>query len=284
MENSGSLWKYGVEDAGAPIVVEHVNSGGTAVVHLDKASVNCTLRALAPSGNAAAVQDDTSGTVITTASSTYYADYVTGPAGFTSTLTVPVAPGAAPSAQGSVAYDSTAHVPVWGLNTGVGRVPTFLTTLSPAAGDCPEWINATQLGDVGPCTAGVTQGLVLQFTCAALVVTGTTVFLDGQPCATGSMGNAIEFQLPYQSGTYTFKNLYVAYKGTANTSDTVTLWVGGSATMLSCNLNPSGTAPCPDLTHAPTITPSTARNYSMRVTTNSSDTTLGNILVTVQLQ
>lgn len=130
-------------------------------------------------------------------------------------------------------------------------------------------------------SGAVSQGLVLQFTCSGTVTTGTTLYLNGELC--NATTNTTEFALPYQSGTYTFKNLYVNYKNTPAATDALTLYVGGSATSITCNPSPSGAAPCPDVTHTATITPSTARNYSVRLTV-ATGSTIANLCVTIQLQ
>lgn len=82
-------------------------------------------------------------------------------------------------------------------------------------------------------SGAVSQGLVLQFTCAGADSPGATTYLNGQTCATTSGTNSTEFNLPYQSGTYTFKNLYVSFGGTAALTDSVTLYIGGTASTLT---------------------------------------------------
>jgi hypothetical protein len=109
-----------------------------------------------------------------------------------------------------------------------------------------------------------------------------TVYVHSTPCSVTSTNNNTEYSLPYQSGTYTFKNLYVNY-GTPGTSsgDSVELYVGGNPTQIACP--PTSGTQCLDDTHTYTFTiTSPGETYSLRIT--SSDAGVSNVNATVQLQ
>jgi hypothetical protein len=132
-------------------------------------------------------------------------------------------------------------------------------------------------------SGAVSQGLVLQFTCFGSAPSGNTVYLNGQGCVTTT--NTVEFSLPFQSGTYTLKNMYVNYGTVGVPNDTVTLWVAGSSTNISCAPTSASPKQRTDLLsvtgHSASIT--AGQSYSIRVSTHGSET-LTNVLVTIQLQ
>lgn len=123
------------------------------------------------------------------------------------------------------------------------------------------------------------QGQILHFTCVGPVASNSTIYLNGGPCNTTSTSDAVEFTLPYPSGTYRFSHLYVNYSVAGVSTDTVTLFVNGAATSISCS--PTSSSTCSDLTDTASI--SAGQNYSIRVSTHASDT-LKNINVTILLQ
>lgn len=126
------------------------------------------------------------------------------------------------------------------------------------------------------------QGQILQFTCiGAVPTTASTIYLNGGQCSIASGTDAVEFTLPYPSGTYTLSQMYVNYAHPGLTGDTVTLFVNGSsgATPVSCS--PTTTGQCSDLTDTASI--AAGQTYSIRVGTGASDP-LKNINVTIRLQ
>jgi hypothetical protein len=126
------------------------------------------------------------------------------------------------------------------------------------------------------------QGQILQFTCIGAVPTvASTIYLNGGQCSVGSGTDAVEFTLPYPSGTYRFSQMYVNYGHVGLTGDTVTLFVNGSSGTTPVSCAPTTTGQCSDLTHTLTITG--GQTYSIRVSTGASDS-LKNINVTIRLQ
>jgi hypothetical protein len=124
------------------------------------------------------------------------------------------------------------------------------------------------------------QGQILQFTCiGAVATTASTIFLNGGQCTVGSGSDNTEFTLPYPSGSYTFSQMYVNYGHAGLTNDTVTLFVDGTSTNVTCS--PTTTGQCSDPTHTASI--SGGHPYSIRVATQASDP-LKNINVTIRLQ
>jgi hypothetical protein len=66
---------------------------------------------------------------------------------------VPVAAGLTATVNGQIGYDSTASVPHMAVNSADAKLATF--TVTPATGDCVQWISTTQIGDQGsPCGTG----------------------------------------------------------------------------------------------------------------------------------
>jgi hypothetical protein len=123
------------------------------------------------------------------------------------------------------------------------------------------------------------QGQILHFTCIGAVSSSSTIYLNGGPCSTTSTSDAVEFTLPYAIGTYQFSRMYVNYTTAGVSTDTVTLYVNGTATLISCS--PTSASTCSDLADSASIL--AGQNYSIRVLTHASDS-LKNIDVTIQLK
>lgn len=127
-------------------------------------------------------------------------------------------------------------------------------------------------------SGAVSQGIVLQFTCGGAVGALTqTTYLNGQQCSTTA--NAVEFTLPYQSGSDSLKNMYVNYNTAGIAGDAVTLYVDNMAITVICNPTPAGQ--CTDLVRTASITG--GHTYSVRAATQAGST-LNTVLVTLELQ
>lgn len=166
-------------------------------------------------------------------------------------------------------------------NSGTNTPCPLGESVGLAVGD-PSGTTSPHLVDLIPEASvggAVSQGLVLQFTCSGTAASSNTIYLNGQICGTASGTNNAQFTLPFQSGSYTFMNMYVNYTHAGVATDTVTLYVNGSATSVTCP--PTSGTQCSDLTDKASI--SSGQNYSIRIATHASEM-LANVLVTIQLQ
>jgi hypothetical protein len=169
-----------------------------------------------------------------------------------------------------------------------GYVVTNGTTACPigesigiAVGESSAPSNARHLVDLVPeasVSGAASQGQILQFMCSGKAPSaGGTVYIQNTPCSTTT--DTGEFSLPYPSGTYTFRNLYVNYTAAGSGTDTVYLWVNGTRTSIHCS--PTSSTQCTDVSDTAAIT--SGQNYSLRLTSASGDT-LTNVNATIQLQ
>lgn len=182
--------------------------------------------------------------------------YSTGTQDFSgaTSLKVPVKAGATATANGQIAYDSTANVPHMAVASADAKLATF--TATPATGNCVKWINGTQVGDQGAACGSVTSvGLALP---GIFAVSGSPVTGGGTLTGTLSSQTANTFFAgpSGSAGTPAFRAIVAADIPTLNQNTTgnattatalagtPTLCLAGQApTGISANGNAAGCAP-----------------------------------------